>query len=53
MFLLGDEGIMTIGYDADADAGIDAPRTSRRSLRTPPRSTVTTGADLAGGGNPS
>jgi hypothetical protein len=51
MFLLGDEGIMTIGYDADA--GIDAPRTSRRSLRTPPRSTVTTGADLSGGGNPS
>jgi hypothetical protein len=35
MFLVGDRGIMAIGYDTDA--GIDAPRTSRRSVGSQPR----------------
>jgi hypothetical protein len=44
---------MTVGYNAEPTTGIDTMCTSRRSVRTQPRSTAATKADLAAGGNPS
>jgi hypothetical protein len=37
MFLLGDRGIMTIGYDTDTDTDADTRRTSRRPVGSQPR----------------